>query len=78
VKRLVDKSKEYNVLARGARLVAGMAVSELSAKLRCFKKRHLEAGKTPIAMRFEALFLELCHESDKLEWELPEPERLTL
>jgi hypothetical protein len=55
-----------------------MAVSELSARLRCFKKRHLEAGRIPMAKRFEELPRELCHESERLEWELPDPDRRIL
>jgi hypothetical protein len=34
VKRLEDKSREYRVFERGARLVEGMDVIELSAKLK--------------------------------------------
>jgi hypothetical protein len=78
VKRLQDRSNEWSVLARGDRLVAGIDVSELSVRLRCFKKRHLEAGKMPETSRFEELPRMLCQESERLEWELPEPERRTL
>ena len=78
VKRLVDKSRELRVLARGAKLAAGITVSELSAKLKCFKNRHLEAGSAPVALVLNVLCLELCQESDRLDWELPDPERRTL
>jgi len=78
VKRLLERSREWSVLDKGAKLFAGMDVSELSVRLRCLRNRHLEAGRIPIARRFEELPRILCHESDKLEWELPEPERLTL
>jgi hypothetical protein len=67
VKRLQDKSKELRVLASGVRLLAGIEVSELSVRLRCFRKRHLEAGRIPMAKRFDELPREICHESDRLE-----------
>jgi len=51
VKRLEDKSREYRVLERGAKLVEGMDVIELSAKLKWRRKRHLEEGRIPIAKR---------------------------
>ena len=78
VKRLVDKSSEFRVFARGAKLVAGITVNELSAKLKCFKNRHFEAGSAPVALVLNVPCLELCHESDRLDWELPDPERRTL
>src|SRR3569833_1325732 len=78
VKRLDDRSRECSVLDRGPRLLAGMAVSALSARLRCFRNLHLDAGRMPMARRLDALPRGLCHESDRLEWELPDPDRLTL
>jgi hypothetical protein len=78
VKRLDERSNELRVFAKGAKLVAGIVVKELSAKLKCFRNRHFVAGRIPVARRLEVLCLGLCHESDRLECELPEPERLTL
>jgi hypothetical protein len=78
VNRFEERSRELRVLARGFRLPIGIAVSELSARLRCLRKRHLEAGRMPMARRFEELPRELCHESERLECELPDPERRTL
>jgi hypothetical protein len=75
---LEERSIEWRVLASGERLLAGMAVNELSAKLRCFKNRHFEAGRMPIASKLEELPRGWCQESDRLECELPEPERRTL
>jgi hypothetical protein len=78
VNRLEDRSIEWSVLASGERLLAGMAVNELSAKLKCFKNRHFEAGRMPMASRPVELARGWCQESDRLECELPEPERRTL
>jgi hypothetical protein len=54
-KRLADKSNDWRVFARGPRLDAGIEVRELSAKLRCRKKRHLDAGKIPMESRLDEL-----------------------
>jgi hypothetical protein len=67
VKRLQDRSSELRVLASGTRLLAGIEVRELSVKLKCFRNRHLEAGRIPMAKRFEELPRALCHESERLE-----------
>jgi hypothetical protein len=67
VNRFDERSREWSVLARGFRLVAGIEVSELSVRLRCLRNRHLEAGRMPMDRRFEELPRELCHESDRLE-----------
>ena len=75
--RFIDRSREWRVFANGTRLSAVMIVNALSAKLRCFRNRHFVPGRISTASRLEELFLALCHESDKLDWELPEPERLT-
>jgi hypothetical protein len=69
LKRFEDKSREKRVLDRGAKLVEGIDVMALSAKLKCLRKRHLEAGKIPMERRLPPLDLEWwwCHDSDKLE-----------
>jgi hypothetical protein len=54
-KRFADKSNEWRVLARGAKLSADIDVSELSARLRCLRKRHLDDGSAPVARRLELL-----------------------
>ena len=66
------------MLANGARLDASIDVRPLSARLRCLRKRHLEGGRIPIEGRFDELPRVLCQPSDILEWELPDPDRLTL
>lgn len=77
VKRLDEISREYSVFDNGARLVGDIAVIALSAKLKCRKKRHLVAGRMPVTRMLPELPLPWwCHESDKLEFELPEPERV--
>ena len=53
--RFEDKSKECRVLARGNKLSADIDVSELSARLRCLRKRHFDDGSTPAARRLELL-----------------------
>lgn len=77
VNRFADKSSECKVLTSGAKLVAEIAVNELSAKLRCFKNLHLVLGNIP-ASKFEELPLGLVQLSDMLECELPDPDRFTL
>lgn len=76
--RLEDKSREWRVLANGARLVAEMEVRPLSARLRCFKNLHFEDGKIPIDNKLEELPRGLFQLSDILEAELPDPDLLTL
>ena len=66
------------MLDKGPKLLAGMDVKELSARLRCLRNLHLDAGKKPKASRFEVLPLGLCQESERLECELPDPDRFTL
>jgi hypothetical protein len=58
LKRLDDKSREKRVLARGAKLDAGIEVMGLSAKLRCLKKRHFDGGRMAAPKRFPELPLE--------------------
>ena len=74
----MERSRECNVFARGFRLSAVIAVNALSAKLKCRRNRHFDVGKLSTESRLELLFLGLYQESDKLDRELPEPERLTL
>ena len=76
--RFEERSSEWRVLARGARLEAVIAVRPLSAMLRCFKNLHFEDGRTPIDNKFEVLFRGLCQLSDMLECELPDPDLFTL
>jgi hypothetical protein len=66
------------VLANGAKLDAEIEVIPLSARLRCLRNLHFDNGSIPIESRFEELPLVLCHPSDMLEWELPDPDRFTL
>jgi len=73
-----DKSSECNVFARGTKLEAEIEVIELSARLRCLRKRHLDEGSTPVVRRLELLPRELYQVSEPLECELPDPDRLTL
>jgi hypothetical protein len=54
VKRLVDRSKECNVFATGARPMAETEVRELSARPKCLRNRHLDGGRT-VASKFEEL-----------------------
>jgi len=77
-KRLEERSRECKVLARGTRLFGDMDVRLLSAKLRCLRKRHLDEGSMPMARRLDELPRGLCHPSDMLECELPDPDLLTL
>jgi hypothetical protein len=53
-KRFADKSNECRVLAKGIRLFADIDVSELSARLRCLRKRHFDDGST-LASKLELL-----------------------
>jgi len=78
VNRFVDKSSDQSVSERGIRLTAETVVNALSARLRCLRNLHLFAGTNPDAIKFEALCLGLCQESDMLDCEEPDPERLTL
>jgi hypothetical protein len=73
-----ERSSECSVFAKGTKLVPDIDVRPLSARLRCFRKRHLEDGNIPIDSKFEELPRGLCHPSDMLEWELPDPDRLIL
>jgi hypothetical protein len=73
--KLADKSSDCSVLASGARLVAEMFVSALSARLRCLRNRHLVAGNQLRDSRFEELPRGVAERT--LEEELPE-ERLML
>lgn len=73
-----DRSRELRVLASGVRPVAEIDVRELSARLRCFRNRHLVEGRMPVDKMLELLCLGLYHVSDVLEWELLDPDLLTL
>ena len=53
VNRFEDMSNECRVFANGARLEDANDVSELSAILRCRRKRHFEAGRMPTQVRFD-------------------------
>ena len=77
-KRFDDRSREWSVLARGARLAADIEVRPLSARLRCLRNLHFDDGSMPIDSRFEELPRGLCQPSDMLECELPDPDLLTL
>lgn len=55
VKRLLDKSSECNVPAKGARPAERMKVMLLSARLRCLRKRHLLGCRVFNESRFEEL-----------------------
>jgi hypothetical protein len=77
-KRFEDRSREWRVLANGARLAAEIEVRLLSARLRCFKNLHFEEGNMPIDSRLDELPRGLCQPSDILECELPDPDLLTL
>jgi hypothetical protein len=46
-KGLVERSRIWRVLDTGERLVADMEVKELSARLKCRRNLHLEAGRKP-------------------------------
>ncbi len=77
-KRLEDRSRECRVLERAPRPDAVIEVNELSARLRCLKNLHLDAGRKPIANILEELPLRSGPLECVLELELPDPERLTL
>jgi hypothetical protein len=77
-KRLEDRSRLCRVLTNGASPVDDMLVIELSAKLRCFRKRHFVDGRTPSANKFELLPRGLYQVSEVLECELLDPDRFTL
>jgi len=66
------------VSAKGARLEEDIEVIPLSARLRCLRNLHFDGGSIPMESRFEELPLGLCHASDMLECELPDPDRFTL
>ena len=67
--RLEDKSRESKLLERGARLEEVIEVRELSARLKCLRNLHLEAGRIPRGNGPREWVLES---------ELPDPERLVL
>ena len=57
-KRLEERSRECKVLAKGARLLLLIEVRELSAKLRCRKNLHFDAGRIgriPMLIRLDEL-----------------------
>ena len=66
-KRFDERSREWRVFARGAKLAADIEVRPLSARLRCLRNLHFEEGKTPMERRFEELPRGLCQFSDILE-----------
>jgi hypothetical protein len=74
-KRFEERSKEWSVLATGARLDALMVVNELSARQRCLRNLHLEGGRKPETKRLGVLPCRCPHELS-LEFELPDPLRL--
>lgn len=63
--------------ARGIMLLADREVSELSARDRYFSLCHLEGLRTCIVSRLEELSLRCGAMLWSLEFELPDPERLT-
>jgi hypothetical protein len=77
-KRFEDRSREWRVLANGAKLASDIDVRPLSARLRYLRNLHFEDGMMPIESRFEELPLELCQPSEALECELPDPDLFTL
>ena len=66
-KRFDDRSRECSVLASGARLAADTEVRPLSARLRCLRNLHLDAGSIPMERRFEELLRGLIQPSDMLD-----------
>lgn len=64
-----DKSNESKLFERGARLDDVMEVRELSARLKCLRNLHFDAGSIPMGEGPREWVL---------EFELPDPERLTL
>ena len=76
--KLADKSSELSVLANGTKPAAPMLVSELSARLRCLRKRHFVDGRVCAERRFELLPRGLYQVSDVLECELFEPDLFIL
>lgn len=74
VKRLAERSSDCSVFVKGTRLVAGMVVKALSAKLKCLKNRHLVAGNQPIESKFEELPRGVVERT--LELELPDDRRM--
>ena len=77
LKRFDDRSSECTEFPSGARLEALIDVRALSARLKCFKNLHFEAGRKP-SKRFEELPLRSGPLECVLEFELPEPDRFTL
>lgn len=67
--KLEDKSKESKLLERGARLEDVIEVRELSARLKCLRNLHFDAGSIPMGTGPREWVL---------EFELPDPERLTM
>ena len=67
--KLEDKSNESKLLERGARLEDVIEVRELSARLKCLRNLHFDAGSIPMGAGPREWVLEV---------ELPDPERLTL
>jgi hypothetical protein len=74
VKRLVERSSDCNVLAKGARLVAVICVRALSARLRCLRNLHLVDGNQPSDRRLEELPRGVVDRT--LDPELPEDLRM--
>jgi len=73
LKRLLDRSSECKVFARGCRLLTVKYVSPLSVRLRCRRKRHFAACMFAKVSRFEALFFGVLEWM--LEFELPDERR---
>ena len=76
--KLEERSREWSVLANGAKLEAVIEVRPLSARLKCLRNLHFDDGNIPMERRFDELPRGLCHPSDILECELPDPDLLTL
>lgn len=68
--KLPDRSRDWSVLATGAKLLTDNEVRPFSARLRCLRKRHLDEGSIPMASKSEALCLGVI--SCWLDPELPE------
>ena len=73
LKRLAERSRDCRVFVSGARLLAEMFVSALSARLRCLKKRHFVEGNQPRDRRLDELPLGVLDLT--LDAELPEERR---
>ena len=73
-KRLDEMSSDCSVFAKGARLVAGILVRALSARLRCRRNRHFVEGNQRIERRLEEPPLGVVERT--LDPELPDDRRM--